>query len=232
MSYSAPNTFSAGAKIVGADVEQNIDVLQSYVNGGISAGDIDPTALSNTFGLRHVMKGEYLAINNRYEFSTGLVQGTLGSNPTGGYAGNIIGDTSGQQVSASGTGIDFYLEEDADVFIQVTLYPRPYSGSNTAEVGLAGKTTTIAIKRVGNAASFATTTGALMTESEFGVSSTASNDGGIYGLERRKPFYANYYEFLTAGEHKYNLRIGSAERSVPLFFVQVNVYAYYRHVTS
>ena len=84
MSFTAPNTFSAGAKIVGADVEQNIDVLQAYLNGGISAGDINPSALSNEFGLRHVMKGEYLAINNRYEFATGLVQGTLGSNPTGG----------------------------------------------------------------------------------------------------------------------------------------------------
>ena len=231
MSYTAPNSFSDGQVINGSSVEQNIDALQSYMNGGISAGDIDPTALNNDFGLKHVMKGEYFAINNRYEFATGLVQGTLGSNPTGGYGGNIIGDTSGQQVSASGTGIDFYLEEDADVFIQVTLYPRTYSGSNLAEVGLSGKTTTIAIKRDGDQAAFATTTAAFMTESEFGVSSTASNDGGIYGLERRRPYYGNYYEFLNAGEHKYNLRIGSAERSVPLFFVQVNVYAYYRSTT-
>ena len=232
MSFVAPNTFSDGNKINGSDVEQNIDVLQAYMNGGIGAGDIDPQALSNEFGLKHVMKGEYFPTNNRYEFSTGLNQGTLGPNPTGGYAGNIIGNTSGQQVSASGCGIAFYLEEDADVFVHITMYPRTYNGIDTAEVGLASRSTFIAIKREGNAASFATTTAGLMTESEFGVSSTASNDGGISGIERRRPYYGIYQEFLNAGEHKYNIRIGTSERTVPLFFVQVNVYAYYRSVTS
>ena len=231
MAYSAPNSFSTGQKINGSSVEQNIDVLQSYMNGRVSASDIDPTALSNFFGLKHVMKGEYIALINRYEMATGIVQGTLGSNPSGGYGGNIIGDTSGQQVGASGTGIDFYLEEDADVMIVITAYPRQYNGVDLAEVGLNSRTTTFAIKRDGDQNAFATTTTAAMTESEFGVGVGASNDGGIYGLERRRPFYAHYSEFLNAGEHKYNIRIGSTERTVPIFFYQVNVYAYYRSTT-
>ena len=232
MSYSAPNTFSAGSKINGSQVEQNIDTLQAYLNGGISASDINPSALSNFFGLKHIMKGEYFPINNRYEFATGLNQGTLGPNQDAGYGGNILGSTAGQVVAASGTGIDFYLEEDADVFVVVKAYPRQYNGVNVAEVGLQSRTTTFSIKRDGPQASFATTTGANMTESEFGVNSSASNDGGIFGLERRRPYYGIYSEFLTAGEHKYQLRVGSNERSVPIFFYQINVYAYYRSTTS
>ena len=231
MSYTAPNSFSTGNKINGSQVEQNIDTLQAYMNGGIGASDINPTALSNFFGLKHIMKGEYFPTNNRYEFATGIVQGTLGPNPTGGYGGNIIGNTTGQQVSASGCGIDFYLEEDADVFIHVTMYPRQYNGIDLAEVGLSSRSTFFSINREGTGASFATTVGANMTESEFGVNSVASNEGGICGIERRRPYYGIYEEFLNAGEHKYNVRIGTSERTVPLFFVQINVYAYYRSTT-
>lgn len=226
MAYVAPNTFANGNNINGSQVEQNIDVLQSYVNGGISAGDI-MGASSALFGFKHIMKGEYFATNNRYEFSTGIIQGTLGNNNAGGYGANIIGNND-----ATGTGIDFYLEEDADVFIVVTSYPRPYCGTDLAEVGLQSNTTTIAIKRNGTAATFATTTAALMTESEFGVGNGASNDGGILGIERRRPYYGNYYEFLNAGNHSYKLKLFTSERSVPIFFYQVNVYAYYRSATA
>ena len=111
------------------------------------------------------------------------------------------------------------------------MYPRQYNGIDVAEVGLQSRTTFFSINREGTGASFATTVHANMTESEFGVSSTASNDGGICGIERRRPFYGIYEEFLNAGEHKYNIRIGTSERTVPLFFVQINVYAYYRSTT-
>jgi hypothetical protein len=232
MAYTAPNSFSVGAKIVASAVEQNIDVLQSYVNGGVSSVDIDTSALNNPFGLRHVMKGEYFALNNRYEFATGPVQGTLGSNQAAGHSANILGNTTGQQVSASGTGIDFYLEEDADVFVHITAYPRQYNGGNSAEVGLAGRTTTFTLKRTGDPVLKKTTQGVNFTESEFGVSSTASNDGGIYALERRRPYYAMHQEFLTAGEYSYSLRIGSNERTVPIHYYQINIYAYYRDTTS
>jgi hypothetical protein len=228
MAYTAPNTFSDGTKIVAAAVEQNIDVLHSYVNGGVSSVDIDTSAQSNPFGLKHLMKGEYLSLINRYEFCTGPVQGTLGVNQDAGYAGNIIANTSGQSVSASGTGIDFYLEENADVFIHITAYPREYNSLDLAAVGLSGRTTTFSIKRTSAPNSFATTQGLSFTECEFGVNSTASNDGGIYGLERRRPYYGMYSEYLTAGNHSYSLRVGSNERTVPIFFFQINVYAYYR----
>ena len=99
MAYTAPNSFTGGNKIVASAVEQNIDVLQSYVNGGVSAIDIDTSALNNPFGLRHVMKGEYFALNNRYEFATGPVQGTLGSNQAAGHSANILGNTTGQRGS-------------------------------------------------------------------------------------------------------------------------------------
>ena len=226
MAYTAPNSFSAGTKINGSQVEQNIDVLQSYVNGGVSAIDIDPTAFGNYFGLKHVMKGEYFATNNRYEFATGVNQGTLGINNAGGYAANIIGDGT-----VSGTGIDFYLEEDADVFIHITAYPRPYNGTDISEVGLNGGTTTFAIQKTGEVASKATTLSFQMTESEFGVNSTASNSGGIYGAERRRPFYGIFSGYHPAGNHSYYLVSSTTERSVPVFFYQVNVYAYYRYVT-
>ena len=226
MAYVAPNTFSNGTKINGSDVDQNIDVLQSYVNGGVSNGDIIG-ASTTLFDFKHVMKGEYFPTNNSYEFPTGQNQGTLGINNPGGYAANILGNSA-----VTGTGIDFYLEEDADVFIMVTCYPRPYSGLDLAEVGLNSRTTTFSIRKVGDAASKATTTTALMTESEFGVGNGASNDGGIYGAERRRPFYAIFEQFLTAGNHSYRITSSAGERSVPIFFYQVNVYSYYRDVTT
>lgn len=226
MAYTAPNTFSAGTKINGSSVEQNIDVLQSYVNGGVSSIDIDPTAFNNYFGLKHVMKGEYIATNNRYEFATGLNQGTLGINNPGGYGADIIGSSN-----SSGTGIDFYLEEDADVFIRISAYPRTYNSFDLSEIGLNGRNTTFAIIKEGDAASKATTTCATGTEGEFGVSSTASNTGGIYGAERRRPTNFMFSGYHTAGEHKYKLIISTPERSVPIFFYQINVYAYYRDIT-
>tara|TARA_Y100000004_G_scaffold156137_1_gene181056 strand:+ start:3350 stop:4033 length:684 start_codon:yes stop_codon:yes gene_type:complete len=227
MAYTAPNTFSDGTKINGSQVEQNIDALQSYVNGGVSAVDIDPSALNNYFGLKHVMKGEYIATNNRYEFATGVNQGTLGINQAGGYAANIIGDGS-----ISGSGIDFYLEEDADVFVHITAYPRPYYGNDLDQLGLTSQRTSIAILKTGDAASKATTLSAQMSESEFGVNASASNDGGILGAERRRPFYGIFSGYLPAGEHSYQIIASTAERSVPIFFYQINIYAYYRETTA
>lgn len=231
MAYTAPNTFTNGTKIVAASLEQNIDVLQSYCNGGVSSVDIDPSAESNYFGLKHVMKGEYFATNNRYEFATGLVQGTLGSNQTGGIAGNIIGSSTGTDTSTPGTGIDFYLEEDADVFIHITSYPREMSSVDASQVGLNGAPTTLAIKRTSDAASKATTTGLTYTEATFGVNSVASNSGGIYALERRRPYYGMFSEYLTAGNHSYSIRVLTGDRTVPIHYFQINVYAYYRDVT-
>jgi hypothetical protein len=226
MAYTAPNTFSAAAVINGSAVEQNIDVLQSYVNGGVSASDVNPQS-GHEFGLKHVMKGEYFPTNNRYEFSTGTNQGTLGSNNAGGFGANVIGDNV-----ATGTGIDFYLEEDADLYVHITAYPRSLNSLDLAEIGLSSKSTTISIIKVGDAASKATTTNTFMTESEFGVGTGASNDGGIQGLERRRPFTAMFSGYHTAGEHKYRLQVSTAERAVPLFFLQVNVYSYYRPTTA
>ena len=226
MAYTAPNTFSDGTKINGSSVEQNIDVLQSYVNGGVSASDIDPTAMSNYFGLKHIMKGEYIATNNRYEYATGVNQGKLGINQAGGYSANIIGDGS-----ISGSGIDFYLEEDADVFVHITAYPRAYYGNNVDELGLTGQRTSIAILKTGDAASKATTLASLFSESEFGVNASASNDGGIYGAERRRPVYAMFSGYLPTGEHSYQIIASTAERTVPIFFYQINIYAYYRSTT-
>jgi len=225
MSYTAPNTFSAAAKINGSTVEQNIDVLQSYVNGGVSSVDINPQT-GNEFGLKHVMKGEYFPINNRYEFATGINQGTLGSNNAGGFGANVIGD-----YVATGTGIDFYLEEDADLYIHITAYPRPLNSLDLAEVGLSGRSTTISIRKEGEAASKAVSTSAFMTESEFGVSTGAANSGGIQGLERRRPFTAMFSGYHTAGEHKYRIQVATSDRAVALFFYQINVYSYYRPTT-
>tara|TARA_R100000734_G_C3319028_1_gene114074 strand:- start:1957 stop:2637 length:681 start_codon:yes stop_codon:yes gene_type:complete len=225
MAYSAPNSFSTGNKINGSQVEQNIDVLQSYVNGGISSVDINPQS-GHEFGFKHVMKGEYFPINNSYEFATGINQGTLGNNNAGGYAADIIGD-----FKASGTGIDFYLEEDADVYIHITCYPRTMSSLNAAQVGLSSRTTTMAVRKTSEIASKAVSTSAFMTESEFGVGNGASNDGGIQGLERRRPagfFFSGYH---AAGEHKYRLQVNTNDRSTALFFYQINVYAYYRPTT-
>jgi len=70
-----------------------------------------------------------------------------------------------------------------------------------------------------------------MSECEFGVGNGASNDGGIVGLERRRPYYGNFQQFLNAGDHSYRLILNTTERSVPIFFYQVNVYAYYRSTT-
>ena len=55
MAYTAPNTFSSGAVISAADVQANIDALQDYCNGGISASDISGEFVEP----KHIMKGIY-----------------------------------------------------------------------------------------------------------------------------------------------------------------------------
>ena len=226
MAYVAPNTFSNGTKIVAAQVEQNIDALHSYVNGGGNGSDWG----NDWVKINHVMKGEYFPIINRYDMNTGISGGTLGSNEASGVGGKILGGITGAAETVPGTGYTFYLEEDADVFVQIHCFPRFYDGTDLAEIGLNGQRNFATIVINGDAK--AQTRNDFGTEGEFGGGNGASNDGGIIGLERRRPYYGIYSEFLTAGEHKYQLRVGSNERSVPIFFYQINVYAYYRSTTS
>ena len=222
MAYVAPNTFSNGTKIVAAQVEQNIDALHSYVNGGGNGSDWG----NDWVKINHVMKGEYFPIINRYDMNTGISGGTLGSNEASGVGGKILGGITGAAETVPGTGYTFYLEEDADVFVQIHCFPRFYDGTDLAEIGLNGQRNFATIVINGDAK--AQTRNDFGTEGEFGGGNGASNSGGIVGLERRRQMCLIWTGFLNKGFHTIGARVDAGDEQYYLKFLQSTVQAYYR----
>ena len=68
-----PHAFAAGTSINGANIEENNDVVKTYLNGNIVAGDVN--AAQKWVTQPYVMTGFYNAIINQHEFATGMVQG-------------------------------------------------------------------------------------------------------------------------------------------------------------
>ena len=122
MALSIPNSFTTDTQVEGDKIQENVDAIKEYLNGGIVAGDIDN---SQWVDIRHIMKGVYFSTNNSYEMVSGVQQGTPVSelpvfNP--GYAGKVFGISNANPVP--GGGVSFYLEEEADVIFKYQVSPR------------------------------------------------------------------------------------------------------------
>lgn len=226
MSFVAPNSFTSGTKINADEVEENINALQAYVNGGVSTVDFQSADWVKT---QHVMKGEYIPLSNIYEMTTGISGGTLGSNEEGGYSGNILGNIQGQSESASNTSIDFYMEYDGDVLITIVCHPRAYSQRNTATVQDDCQTDSFTVDSdLAPIYGYNTTRDFRVTEASTGIKHNGTFNGGIFGGERRKPYVGYYNGYFTQGQHSISLKVGAGDRQIPIFYYQASVRAYYR----
>jgi len=134
-----PHAFAAAAPINGASIEANNDVVKTYLNGNIVAGDV--SAVIKWVTQPYVMTGFYNAIINQHEFATGMVQGApeLPKFQPGG--GSIaIGDASGTLLNVAQpptyleingnsplprTYINFILEKAANVVYSITMQMYP-----------------------------------------------------------------------------------------------------------
>lgn len=130
MAITIPNNFTNGTVIDGSEIEANNNTIKTYINGNILTGDLKST---NWVRTSNIMNGFYSAINNQFQFTTGLVQGSPEFprfHP--GATGIAIGDADAElTIDGSGltllprTCVSFSLERDAKVRYKCTfeMYP-------------------------------------------------------------------------------------------------------------
>ena len=127
MAYT-PVTMPAGAILAtnpaGQGVQDNLDKMRNYVDGGVVAADI---AADNWVESKHIMRGHYDPIVNMHSFVSGL---------DGGYSSAVnemsfVGDgptarggiSNAEEANFANTGITFFLRKPADVMFSFTAYP-------------------------------------------------------------------------------------------------------------
>ena len=218
MAYSAPKTFSNGAVIVADDVQENIQALQNYCNGGIVAGDIANTAFVEP---KHIIKGIYFPIDNSYEMITGFYKGPAITdlpvhNP--GYMGRFVAPQGSDRAAVPGTGITFHIEDNADITICICIHP---IGLNTNDSEAKGN---FDIRLDG-----ATNNQTRQFYSKETDVETAGAGVALPGFYRRRPYYIySTHENVIKGFHTFQLFGDTAIRSVPLKNYSYSIKAYYR----
>lgn len=128
MAYT-PVTIPAGAILAtnpaGQGVQDNLDKMRNYVDGGVAAADI---AADGWVQSKHIMRGHYNPIVNIHSFVSGLDGGQTSSDDQLSF----IGDGPTARNNSSGTPprqaypnttVEFYLEGNADVMFQFSAYP-------------------------------------------------------------------------------------------------------------
>ena len=220
MAYTVPNAFSNGTVIDSEDVQENNQALLEYVNEGIATSDI--STASTWVEAKHIMKGYYNPIQNRYEMQTGV----YGGHPTfpffhPGYFGEQFFQKGG-----SGRGVvpncsvDFYLEREATVFFYFTLSPRALAPLDTSTPTF----TLMNLRLDGTAYNASQNT---FTE-QIEVNNTANPDEPIPSRYRRRTWsHQIVFRELSAGEHFIEIVGQSGPTSVPLKFYNYSLQAFY-----
>lgn len=218
MALTIPNTFTTLTKIEASKIQENVDAIKNYLNGGIVSADIRDNA--QWVDIRHIMKGVYFSTNNSYEMVSGVQQGPPLSelpvfNP--GYAGKVFGITDANPVP--GGGISFYLEEPADIIFKYQVSPRgqPLLG------GVDGFALEVRLDDAVNNYS----QGRFSKEDDITASTGVSADNvGFY----RRRFYQTQIVFpvVAKGYHNIQLNYRGESRAVPLKFCSYSLEAYYR----
>ena len=83
MSYTPPSTFVSGQVIAAADVQGNIDAMQSYANGGIISGDLASTTWCQQ---QHIVAPEYNPTKSTLQAVSGAVSEAERPTFTGRYS--------------------------------------------------------------------------------------------------------------------------------------------------
>ena len=129
MAYTPTNVFAAGTPMVAADIQENIEDIQEYVNGLNVSGDFatDNWAVSDFF-----VQGKYYTFGNYQELMTGVCKGGYPFykyNPgltmeAHGDAETNRGSVNSVSPKSSVAGITFYMEEPGDVLLHLQIYSR------------------------------------------------------------------------------------------------------------
>jgi hypothetical protein len=190
MAYVVPNTFSANTTIVGSEVNANNTKLQEWINGGVVTGDI--STASEWVEPKHIMKGYYNPIQNRYDLQSGQISG----HPIfpifhPGVTGSTFHKKGGSgRGPVPNMGIDFYLEAEADVLFYFTCSVRPYPTVDTSSP----TTTIIGIRFDGSPINAMQQN--LTEQVEVGA------DEGLVGPYRRRTWSGQFVQRgVSAGEH-------------------------------
>jgi len=224
MAYTAPNSFTAGTVIEAEKMQENVDALKKYINGGSNILDISlSTEWANT---KHFMKGLYNPIDNSYEMTNGFYKGpALSDMPAWhpGYGGKFLGDL-GVVIPEPipGTAITFYLDHPADVvYFKADLSPRGLP-LNPGDVQFE-----LSTSFDGAGDSYSRMFGSKETDLE----EYAGPPDILIGLYRRR-YYQTHSVFtnVSSGYHTINLRCRSDLRAVALKFYTYSIQAYYQVV--
>ena len=124
MAYTPTNTFAVATTMVGADVQENLDGLKTYVCGTLRASDFATNSWAKP---RHIVRGKYDTIVNNHSFASGLDAGRNSeANETSWVTRATTGAVSGSAATFSyypNAAITFYLEQDAHVILQFYASP-------------------------------------------------------------------------------------------------------------
>lgn len=218
MAYTAPNTFTSNTVIVADDVQENIDALQKYCNGGIVKADLDPGEIIEP---KHIIKGIYFPIDNSYEMITGFYKGpSITDLPAfhPGYMGKFIAPQGGDRAAVPGTGITFHIEDNADITICLCITP---IGINTNDTELKGN---FDIRLDG-----ATNNATRQFYSKETDVETSGAGIGLPGYYRRRSYQIySTFENVIKGWHQFNVYGDTNIRSVPLKNYSYSIKAFYR----
>lgn len=125
MAYTPPNTFSASTTIQSTQVQSNLTDMKKYVNGEAVSGDLKTSA--KWVEAKHILRGSYNPLSNVHDFVSGVAAGITSKpeeeswicdGPTG-----RIDPTTPDRVAYPNTGIEFYLEDNADVMFRFHASP-------------------------------------------------------------------------------------------------------------
>jgi hypothetical protein len=136
MAYAPPNTFVDGNTIVSADVDANLEAMESYINGGMVAGDLVGFSGDGRLRQQHIAHGNYNPIANSIQLVSGHSQGF---NSFAGQRSFILGAPTGRTVGSSPTDMtiqnstmSFYLDGTAKVLMSYHMTPVfPPAGKTT-----------------------------------------------------------------------------------------------------
>ena len=216
MAVSFTHTFSNGTTIDGTKLEDNVNNLRNYVNGGVSTSDFG----SDFAEYYHMMKGSYIATPNIYELMTGPSMGHPDIPRAHGFSGKVLGGLNADDNYLPGNAISFYMEHSGDLFLSFNCYPRAMD-SQTGASPQAGNFAVIQVNLDG--VSQPETKCFFMAEVE-----PLGDTGHIPIWERRMPIHETVVlSNVSAGYHNIYLEIGMSNRQSVFKYISFDLQGHY-----
>lgn len=219
MAYVVPNSFSTNTTIEADKVQENIDGIRNYLNGDVAASDM--STVTEWCEPKHVMKGLYNPIQNRYEMQSCVA----GGHPVFPFFHPGYFSSKFHKLGGSGRGVvpncsvDFYLEAEAQVLFYFTISARPLAPKDTSS-----PTTTFLSLRL-DGSPINTSQNSFAEQIEVNNSGTVNEP--IVSRYRRRTWSFQTVQTCSAGEHFFELVGQTGSSSVPLKFYTYSIQAFY-----